>query len=267
MRAVGTIFWKEFKSYFVSPVGYVVLTGFTALSGFLFYQLLGFFIRITSLMRGYMVRGQVMREWTLADDVMGPLYKNLGLFLIVMVPAVTMRLFAEEKKLKTEELLLTSPVRMSEIVIGKYLASLSLLFLMLLPVGVYLLIVFIYGTEPDMGTLLAGYAGLFLVTFSLAAIGVFSSTLTENQIVSFFVCAVLGLFFFTIGLAGSSVQTITLFSRKLNIGDFLQQLSLSGHYDNFVSGRIELTDIVYFVSIILFFLAAARISAESPRRS
>jgi len=267
MRTIATIFWKELKSYFLSPVAYVVMTGFTALSGFLFYQLLGVFIRVTSLMRGYMVKGQVIREWTLVDDIMGPLYRDLSLFLIILVPAITMRLFAEEKKLRTEELLLTSPIRMGEVVVGKYLASLVLLVLMLLPVAVYIIIVLLYGTQPDLGTLLAGFAGLFLVAFSLAAIGVFSSTLTENQIIAFFVCAVTSLFFFTVGLAGNTVSTIEIFSHKLRIGDLLAQISLNRHYANFVSGRIEVTDIIYFVSLIAFFLVASRVSAESARRS
>lgn len=267
MRAVFTIFWKEFKSYFISPVGYVVLTGFTALSGFLFYQIMGVFIRITSLMRGYMVKGQVVREWTLVEDVMEPLYKDLGMFLIIMVPAVTMRLFAEEKKLRTEELLLTSPVRMGSVVLGKYLAALALLFLMLVPAGVYLIIILAFGTETDVGPLISGYGGLFFIAFSLAAIGVFASTLTENQIIAFFVCVVLSLFFFSVGLAGNSVQTITLFDQKINFGELLRQLSLMYHYGNFVKGMINTIDIYYFTALIVFFLFLSRFSAERARRS
>ena len=267
MRVISTVFWKEFKSYFLSPVAYVVLTGFTALSGFLFYQMLTVFIQITSLMRGYTVKGQVVRPWTIVDDVMGPLYKDLALFLIVMVPAITMRLFAEEKKMKTEELLLTSPIRMGSVVIGKYLAAVFLLFLMLVPVGVYLIVIFRYGTEPDIGTLLAGFGGLFLIAFSLAAIGVFASTLTENQIISFFVCAVIGLFFFTIGLAGNTVATVKLFAFKVGLGEVFRQLCIYDHFSNFVSGHIELMDVAYFMFIIIFFLVISRISAESARRS
>jgi len=267
MRVVSVIFWKEFKSYFLSPVAYVVLTGFTALSGFLFYQFLTYFIRVTSLMRGLMVKGQVVRDWTLVDDVMSPLYRDLGVFLVVMVPAITMRLFAEEKKLKTEELLLTSPVRMGSVVLGKYLAAIVLLVLMLLPVGVYLLIVLRYGTEPDAPTLLLGYAGLFLIASTLAAIGVFASTLTENQIIAFFVCAVLGIFFFIVGMAGNSIADISLFGHTLNLGEFLRQLSLITHFSNLVEGRVEILDITYFASLICFFLLAALVSAESARRS
>jgi ABC-2 type transport system permease protein len=267
MRAAATIFWKEFKSYFISPVGYVVLTGFTALSGFLFYQILGVFIRVTSLMRGMMEKGQVVREWTLVEDLMEPLYKDLGLFLIIMVPAVTMRLFAEEKKLRTEELLLTSPVRMSSVILGKYLAALALLILMLVPAGVYLAIVVAYGTETDIGTLIAGYGGLFLIAFSLAAIGVFASTLTENQIIAFFVSVVLSLFFFTVGLAGNSVQTVTIFSQRIEFGELLRQLSLMDHYNNFVKGMINSVDIFYFLALIVFFLFLSRFSAERARRS
>jgi len=267
MRIISAIFWKEFKGYFLSPVAYVVLTGFTAISGWLFYQMLNYFLRITSIMSGYMVKGQIMREWTIVDDIMGPLYKNLSLFLIILVPGITMRLFSEEKKLKTEELLLTCPIRMGQVVIGKYLAALALLFLMLIPVGVYLLMILIYGTEPDPGTLIAGYLGLFLVAFSLAAIGIFASALTENQIIAFFVCAVIGLFFFSIGLASRSVGAVTLFSRQIDFAEFLRQLSLFEHYSHIASGRIQITDLVYFLMIIIFFLFAARVNAESARWS
>ncbi len=267
MRVMSAIFWKEFKGYFLSPVAYVVLTGFTAISGWLFYQLLNYFIRITSIMQGYMVKGQIMREWTLVDDVMTPLYRNLSLLLIIMVPAVTMRLFSEEKKLKTEELLLTCPIRMSSVVIGKYLASLVVLFLMLIPVGVYLAIILIYGTEPDPGTITAGYLGLFLVSFSLAAIGIFASSLTENQIIAFFVCAVTGLFFFSVGLASRSVGTVKFFGHSLDFSELLRQLSLMEHYNHIVAGRIQTTDLAYFLLIIVFFLFGSRVSAESARWS
>lgn len=265
MRVSNAIFLKELKSYFLSPIAYVVLTGFTAISGWLFYQLLNYFIRITSLLSGYMYQGEVVREWTIVDDIMGPLYKNLSLLLIILVPGITMRLFSEEKKLRTEELLLTCPIRMGEVVLGKYLASLFLLILMLVPVGVYLIIIFMFGTEPDPGTLISGYLGLFLVAFSLSAIGVFSSTLTENQVISFFVCAVIGLFFFSIGLASRSVGTIHLFSHSIDLGELLRQLSLFEHYSHLVEGRIQLTDLIYFILLIIFFLSTARFNAESAR--
>jgi len=265
MRVVASIFWKELRSYFLSPIAYVVLTGFTAISGFLFYQMVNFFIRLTTLIAGYEDKIQRGRELNLADDLMGPLFKNLNLFLLILVPAITMRLFAEEKKLKTEELLLTCPIRMGQVVMGKYLASLVLLVLMLVPVGVYTALILGYGYRPDPGTILAGYLGLFLVAFSLSAVGIFSSTLTENQIIAFFVCAVLGIFFFTIGIAGNSVGTVTLFSYQFNLGEFFRQLSLLTHFDNFVSGRIYLSDLIYFFSMIVFFLFVSRSSAESAR--
>jgi ABC-2 type transport system permease protein len=265
MRVISAIFWKEFKGYFLSPVAYVVLTGFTAISGWLFYQLLNYFIRITNMMSGYMVKGQIIREWTIVDDIMGPLYKNLSLFLIILVPGITMRLFSEEKKLKTEELLLTCPIRMGQVVIGKYLASLALLILMLIPVGVYLAIILKYGTEPDIGALVAGYLGLFLVAFALTAVGIFASSLTENQIISFFVCAVIGLFFFSIGLAARSVETITVFSRRMDLSEFFRQLSLFEHYSNMVAGRIQITDLVYFLLMIVFFLFSAWVNVGSAR--
>ena len=150
---------------------------------------------------------------------------------------------------------------------GKYLASLILVFLMLIPAGIYMLLVFNYGSSIDYGTIVAGYVGLFLVGLSLASMGIFSSTLTENQIIAYFVCAVLGLVFFSVGLASRSVGTITLFNRHIDLGEFLRQLSLYEHYNHFATGRIELLDLIYFLSLIVFFLFASRVSVERARWS
>ena len=123
MRIVKAILGRELKAYFFSPIAYVMLTGFTALGGWLFYQAMEQFIRITTYQDGFRAGGQLIREWTLEDDIIIPLFKNLMVLLLIMVPAITMRVFAEEKKQKTMELLLTSPIRIGHIVLAKYLAA------------------------------------------------------------------------------------------------------------------------------------------------
>ncbi len=265
MRAIWVIFVKELKAYFLSPVAYIVLTGFALLSGWLFYQLLERFIRITTIQQGYMVGGQIIREWTLADDLMIPLYKNLSVLFIIMIPAITMRLFAEEKKLKTEELLFTSPLRTSHILLGKYLASVVLISVLLIPVAIFPALIYHYGSQPDMGPILGGYLGLFLLGFVLAAMGIFTSSLTENQIVAFIFCAVLEMFFFTIGLAAGTVGRIRIFSVPIDFGRVIWELSLYEHFDSFTTGLIGLSDIFYFLSLIIFFLFVTRYSAASSR--
>jgi ABC-2 type transport system permease protein len=265
MRAVWIIFNKELRAYFGSPVAYVILTGFTLLAGWLFYLRLQYFISITNMIQGYMVGGEVVREWTLTQDLMVPLYKSLSFLLIIMVPAITMRLFAEEKKLKTEELLFTSPIYTSQLLLGKYLAAACLLCVLLIPVGIYPLIIYKFGTSADMGPILSGYAGLFLLGLSLAAMGIFASSLTENQIVAFIFCAVLEMLFFTIGLAAGTVGKIVLFSISIDLDKALFSLSLLERFDSFIFGFVRITDFLYFISLIVFFLFLTRYSAESSR--
>ena len=266
MRTVRAIFGRELKSYFFSPTAYVVLTGFTALSGWLFYQGLERFIRITQYIEGYKVGGQVVREWTLEDDILIPLFKNLSILLLIMVPAITMRLFAEEKKLKTTELLLTSPIRVSHIVLGKYLAAAFLLTLMLLPVAMFPAIIRYYaGSNVDSGPLLTGYLALFLSAYALTAMGLFASTLSENQIVAFILGVVLELIFFSIGLAAPSLDVVHLFGVSLPLNEIVRDLSLGNHFDFMTTGLLRLRDPLYFCSLIVFWLAASSHSVESTR--
>ncbi len=265
MRTIWIIFVKELKSYFLSPVAYIVLTGFAFLAGWLFYQLLELFLRMTTFMQGYMVGGEIVREWTLTDDLMTPLYKNLSLLFIIMIPAITMRLFAEEKKLKTEELLATSPINTSQVLLGKYFAAAVLICVLLIPVGLFPILVAAFGEQVDTGPIISGYLGLFLLGFTLAAMGIFASSLTENQIVAFVFCAVLEMIFFTVGLAAGTVGRITVFSVPLDLGRLVTELSLYEHLDSFILGLVSITDLTYFITLIIFFLFITKYSAESTR--
>jgi ABC-2 type transport system permease protein len=266
MRTVRTILGRELKAYFFSPVAYVVLTGFTVLSGWLFYQGLERFIRLTTYLEGYKVGGQIIREWTLEDDIIIPLYQNLSVLLLIMVPAITMRLFAEEKKLKTMELLLTSPIRLLHIVLGKYLAAVALITVMLLPVALFPALVLYYAApEADPGTMLVGYLGLFLAAYALAAIGLFASSLSENQIVALILGVVLELMFFSIGLAAPSLDMIQLFGWRWPLGQVVNFLSLGNHFNSLTTGLFRLSDVFYFLCLIVFWLAAANHSVESAR--
>ena len=266
MRTVRAILGRELKAYFFSPVAYVVLTGFTALSGWLFYQALERFLRLTTYLEGYKVGGQLVREWTLEDDIIIPLFRNLSVLLVIMVPAITMRLFAEEKKLKTMELLLTSPIRLLHIVLGKYLAAAVLVTVMLAPVALFPAIVIYYSApEVDPGTMLAGYLGLFLAAYALVAIGLFASTLTENQIVAFILGVVIELMFFSIGLAAPSLDVVQVFEWRLPLGQLVSFLSLGNHFNSLTTGLLRLSDVLYFLCLIVFWLAAANHSVESAR--
>jgi ABC-2 type transport system permease protein len=190
----------------------------------------------------------------------------LFMLLFIMVPAITMRLFAEEKKQRTEELLLTSPIRMVEILLAKYLAAVTLITLLLLPAAIFPIIVYHYTAGiPDWGPMVSGYVGLLILAYCLAAIGVFASSLTENQIVAFVFAAALEMIFFIMSQATIMFDVIKIGKISINLGAFLRDFSLSDHFAPMLSGIFKLSDLIYFASFIFFWLWATRQSLESER--
>ncbi len=179
MRNVLIIARKELRSYFASPIAYLLLTMFALIFGFFFWNSLGYFVLMG--MESQM-RGQMM-PMNLNEMIIRPLLSNVGVIGLFFIPMITMRLFAEEKRSGTIELLATSPVRDIEIIIGKWLAALSLYACMLLVAAVNFAFLFKYG-KPDWKPLLIGYLGLLLQAGALLAIGTFISTLTKNQIIA-----------------------------------------------------------------------------------
>jgi ABC-2 type transport system permease protein len=248
---------RELRSLFVSPIAYVVLTGFVVLAGWFFFNLLVQFNRMISMYE-MMRRPDIATQLNLNELVMLPLLYNMTIVLMLMVPLITMRLFAEEKKLKTDELLLTSPISVNSIVLGKYLASLVFLFVMLVLTMVYPGILFQYGQPaPELGSIVAGYIGLFLLGASFMAVGLFASSLTENQIVAAVVCFVTLLLFFVIGWPAENVGATA--------GKVLEYLSLIDHFTDFSKGLLDTQHVVYFVTFSLFALFLTKRSIESTR--
>src|SRR5262245_58931324 len=162
MRATLAIAEREFKAYFLSPVGYVVIAGFLLLASYLFYVPLAF------------VGEPSMRRWTY----------NIVIILIILVPALTMRLIAEERKTGTIEVLTTSPVTGSQVVMGKFLGCLGFYAVMLGTTLVFPIILRSVG-KPEMGPIIAGYLGLLLFGASFVAIGLLASALSKSQVVGF----------------------------------------------------------------------------------
>ena len=179
MRNVLIICRKELRSYFASPIAYLLLTMFALIFGFFFWNSLGYFVLMG--MESQM-RGQMM-PMNLNEMIIRPLLSNVGVIGLFFIPMITMRLFAEEKRSGTIELLATSPIRDIEIIIGKWLAALSLYACMLLVAAINFAFLFKYG-KPDWKPLLIGYLGLLLQAGALLAIGTFISTLTKNQIIA-----------------------------------------------------------------------------------
>ena len=235
LRNLGTVITKELHSYFASPIAYLVMAAFLVMNGYLFWAIL-----ISSK--------QADLSSTFAD---------MAIILMLLSPAITMRLFAEEQRQGTIELLLTSPIREAELVVGKWLSSLLFFLVMLVLTGTFPLFLLKFGT-PDVGTMLAGYLGMFMVEAVFLAIGLFMSSVTQNQIValalSFGVLLVLWLFqgagqnFGQNG--GSSV---------------VAYLGMSGHFDSFTSGAIQVKDLVYYASGIVLALFLTVRSVESRR--
>jgi len=255
MRNVLTIAARELKSYFVSPIAYVVLTGFLLLGGWFFFNLLARFNLLLTIYSAQQ-NPQVLQRLNLNEFVIAPLLHNLSVVLVILVPVITMRTLAEEKKAGTYELLLTSPLRVSEIVIGKFLGSFVFVAIMVALTGVYPLILFAYG-NPETGVVLGGYLGLLLLATSFVAVGLLTSSVTENQIIAAVSCLVALLLLYIIAWPADSAGE--------TIGAILRYVSLTEHFAQMVKGVIDSKDLVYFATVIVLALFLTHRSVESVR--
>ena len=257
MKNALTIAARELRSYFVSPIAYVVLTGFLILGGWFFYNLLARFsylIQMYSSMQG----PQAVERMNLNDFVISPLLHNLSIVLVILVPVITMRTFAEEKRAGTFELLFTSPLRVSEIVAGKFLGAFVFLLLMIGLTLIYPLILVAYGNPgPEVKVILTGYLGLVLLGTSFLTIGLLTSSVTENQIISAVSCLVALLLLYVIGWAAETASPA--------IGAVLRHLSIVEHFAELVKGVIDTKDLVYFASVMIVALFLTHRSIESLR--
>lgn len=255
MRNALAIAGKELRSYFVSPVGYVVLTGFLLLGGWFFFNLLSrfsFLLNIYAAMRNPELQAQL----NLNDAVITPLLHNLSVVLVIIVPMITMRSFAEERRSGTYELLMTAPLSITEVVAGKFLAVLAFLLIMIGLTGVYPLVLMLFG-NPEVGVMLAGYLGLTLLAVSFATIGLLTSSLTENQIIAAVSCLVTLLLLYVIAWPADTAGGL--------LGEVLKYLSLTEHFAEMVKGVIDTRDLVYFASVIALGLFLTQRSVESVR--
>jgi ABC-2 type transport system permease protein len=252
MRNVLVIFRKELHGYFTSPVAYLLLTMFAVVFGLFFWNALGAFVYYS--MESQM-RGQSF-PMNINEELIRPLLSNINVIGLFFIPMITMRLFAEEKRSGTIELLVTSPIRDLEIIGGKWLAAMALYGCMLLVTLVNLAFLFKYG-QPDWKPVAIAYLGMILQAAGMLAIGMFISTLTKNQIIAgastFGVCLVL----WVIGWTGSyEAATWT---------QVLSYMSVTTHMDPFSKGLLATSDTIYYLSLIFvgFFLTAR--SLESLR--
>jgi len=255
MRNVLTIVGKELRSYFVSPIAYVVITGFLLLGGWFFFNLLNRFNLLLTLYTQFQ-GGEAADRLNLNEYVIAPLMHNLSIVLVILVPMITMRAYAEEKKNGTYELLLTSPIRTGELVLGKFLASFLFICIMLALTGVYPAILLVFG-NPEIGVMAAGYLGLLLLATSFVAVGLLTSSFTENQIIAAVSGLVATLLLYIVGWPAETAGNI--------LGPLLRYLSAVDHFAEMVKGLIDTKDLVYFASLIVLALFLTQRSVESLR--
>ncbi len=253
MIPVHAIIAKELRSYFVSPVVYVVGAVFLLIVGLLAYLYIVFAgAQAIQLMQ---MQGQALIN--LNDLVFRNLFSSLRFILLIILPILTMRLFAEERKLRTFEFLMTSPIGLNEIVTGKFM-SVFIVFLGLLGLTGLIPLVLTLFSDFDWYPVLTGYLGLALLGALFLSIGLLASALTENQIVAAFVSFGLLLVLWLMAGLGSLLGDTT-------VGQAVSYLSFMEHYDHLVRGLVDTKDLVYFFSAILLMLFLTHRVVDSAR--
>jgi len=255
VRNVLAIAAKDIRSYFVSPIAYVVMTGFLLLGGWFFFNLLARFNLLLQLYSSFQ-NPEALQRLNLNDLVIAPLLHNLSVVLVILVPVITMRAFAEEKKSGTYELLMTSPVSVTEVVLGKFLGAFVCVAAMLVLTAVYPAILLAYG-NPEIGVVLGGFLGLLLLATAFLSVGLLTSSLTENQIIAAVSCLVVLLLLYVIAWPADTAGEV--------MGAVLRYLSLPEPFAEMVTGVIDTQDVVYFLSVILLALFLTHRSVESLR--
>jgi gliding motility-associated transport system permease protein len=257
MRNILAIAGKELRSYFHSPIAYLVTAVYAVLCGFFFYSFTATYVVQTFRLQA--MGGMGAPPMTLNDYVIRPLFEGvLSVVLLLLIPLITMRLYAEEKRSGTIELLLTSPLTDLQIILGKFLGALLLYTTMVAITFAYLSALFIYGT-PDAKPLLAQALGLFLFGSALLALGMWISTFTKNQIIAAVVSFAVFLLFYVF-------DWVTAYSNG-TLGKVFSYLAFTTHFDTFAKGVIDLKDLVYYLSVIVvgIFLTARSVEALKGR--
>ncbi len=234
MRNVLAVAERELRSYFLSPVAYAVMALFLLLAGYLFF-------------------GGVnqSRQATLTG-----LTQNMSVLFLFIIPAISMRLLSEELRTGTIEVLMTNPVEEWQVVTGKYLASLGLVLLMLALTAIYAVFLLVWGT-PDRGPILTGYLGVVLQAAAFLSVGLWASSLTQNQIVAALVAFALLLVFWLSEVLGQFLGGTA--------GTIVSYVSIVNHFNDFVRGVVNTKDVVYYLTLVAAGLVLSTLSLQSRR--
>ena len=232
-----TIAMRDYKNYFNSPLAYLITAAFLFIMGWMFFYGLSNFNQQNMEYQQYNA-GKAM---SITDGIIKPLFGNMNVIFLFIIPFITMRLFAEERKNHTIQILLTAPVTLAEIVFGKFLSAALLVLSMMVLTLAYPAVLY-YAGNPEWGPILTSFLGTFLLTSSLISVGVLFSATTENQIVAGILSFGAGLFLWLISWAAYSAGPVW--------NEVLMHLSLINHFNNFSQGMIQSVDVIYYLSFI-----------------
>jgi ABC-2 type transport system permease protein len=259
MRHVPTVARRELRALFVSPVAYGVLSLFSVLAGLFFVLGVAAFNNWVIQLQQFQAFDQ-LQELNLSDHLVGNFYDSMSIVLLFLIPGITMGLFVSEKTNGTEELLLTSPLTIWDIVLGKFAAAAAFVALLVLLVGAFPALLFLYG-DPEVGKTLSGLLGLLLVGWTYVAIGAFASSITRSQVVSFLIAFVLLLCLLLL----PAISDLGVAGEAEGIGAVFRWLSTGEHFQVLAKGLVDTADLVYFVVIVGSFLFMTKAAVESVR--
>ncbi|MDP6407058.1 MAG: ABC transporter permease subunit [Alphaproteobacteria bacterium] len=255
-RNVYLVLKKELQSYFQSFIAYAVIAVFLAVTGYLFYNLVATFSVLSFQAEANPMLARQHNLLNRNETVVRPLIGNLSVIMLLMMPLLTMKLLADEKKSGTMELLLSYPVRDAEVVVGKYLACLAVFTVMLVSTGVYPALLIWLG-EPEVMPLVTAYLGLFLLGAAFISLGLFASSVTENQVVA--ASMAIGILFFF------WLMSYSIVFAPPAIGQIIAYVAINEHLESLAKGVIDTEDIIYYLNFIVLFLFLTLRALESNR--
>jgi ABC-2 type transport system permease protein len=257
MKHVASIAGRELRGLFLSPIAYGVLALFSVLAGLFFILNLAWFSDLIMRLQQFQAFDR-LQEMNLNDDLIKEFYGSMSVVLLFLVPGITMGLFAAEKTNGTQELLLTSPLTIWDIVLGKFLAGVLFVAVLGVIVAAYPALLFVYG-DPEVGKTLTGLAAVLLVGWTYVAIGAFASSLTRSQVVAFLVTFVLLLSLLLL----PAVSDLGMAAG--GAGALLRWISTGSHFEDMMKGLVSTSDLAYFVVMIGTFLLLTKATVESVR--
>jgi len=253
MRNILEIAKRELAGYFATPIGWIILCLFLVLTGFFFASMVGYFAMQTSSMA---MNPYESGNVNLGEYLISPFYSNMGVILLMVCPIISMRLLSEDRRSRSMELLLTSPVSTTEIVVGKYLGGMGFVAVLLLATAHYPVILYWLGS-PDTGIVLCSYLSMLLLVGSFMAVGILTSAFTESQVAAAVGSFAILLLFWVASWADSSTSGAW--------SETLSYISMLSHMEQIGKGLIHLKDIVYYATFILVALFATHQRVEAYR--